>query len=157
LAKQHRKVARQRANTLQQLTTRLAKTKPVVVLEDRTVAGLLKTHQLAQALAEVGFAEVRRPLVCKAAWYSSSRGILASRWEPSSTTYAACGWVDADLTLTERTVHSKRRDVVLDRDLNAAITVRARADSPPASRNACGGESAGAGLGGTAQVELPSG
>src|SRR5258708_35223639 len=46
----HRQVANQRANTLHQFTSRLAKTKSVVVIEDLNVSGLLKNHPLAQAI-----------------------------------------------------------------------------------------------------------
>jgi putative transposase len=63
----HRRVANQRANTLHQLTTQLTKTKSVVVIEDLNVVGLLKNHHLAQAIADVGFAEFRRQLTYKAA------------------------------------------------------------------------------------------
>jgi putative transposase len=63
LARLHRTVANQRANTLQQLTSRLAKTKSVVVIEDLNVAGMLKHQHLAQAISDVGFAEFRRQLI----------------------------------------------------------------------------------------------
>jgi putative transposase len=96
LGKQHRKVAHQRANTLHQITTRLTKTKSVVVIEDLHVVGMLKNHRLAQAIADVGFAEFRRQLVYKAAWYGC-RVVVAGQWESSSKTCSGCGWVDADL------------------------------------------------------------
>ena len=50
----------QRAHTLHQFTSRLAKTKSVVVIEDLNVSGMLKNHHLAQAIGDVGFAEFRR-------------------------------------------------------------------------------------------------
>jgi putative transposase len=115
----HRRVANQRANTLHQLTTQLTKTKSVVVIEDLNVVGLLKNHHLAQAIADVGFAEFRRQLTYKAAWYGCEV-IVASRWEPSSKSCSACGWVKAQLPLAERVFHCERCGLLLDRDLNAA-------------------------------------
>src|SRR5215472_6708814 len=56
LAKLHRQIKHQRHNTLHQVTTRLAKTKSVLVLEDLNVSGMLKNHRLAQAIGDVGFA-----------------------------------------------------------------------------------------------------
>jgi len=58
----HRRVAQQRTNTLHQLTSQLAKTKAVVVIEDLNVAGMLKNQHLAQAIGDVGFGEFRRQL-----------------------------------------------------------------------------------------------
>src|SRR5260370_23683582 len=54
LATLHRTVANLRANTLHHLTSRLAKTKSVVVLEHLNVCGMLKNHHLAPASADVG-------------------------------------------------------------------------------------------------------
>jgi putative transposase len=144
LGKLHRQVANQRANTLHQVTSMLAKTKSVIVIEDLYVAGMLKNHHLAQAIADVGFAEFRRQLLYKAAWYGS-RVVVVSRWEPSSKTCSACGWVDAKLTLADRTFHCHHCGLVLDRDLNAASNLVKLAGSSSESQNACGVGSSGRG------------
>ena len=142
LAKLYRKVANQRKNTLHQVTTTLAKTKSVIVIEDLNVSGMLKHHHLAQSIADVGFYEFKRQLLYKATWYGS-RVILADRWEPSSKTCSGCGWVNKDLTLADRTFHCQACGLVRDRDLNAAINLSKLAGSSSESRNACGGASAG--------------
>lgn len=144
LGKQYRCVSNQRANTLHQVTTMLAKTKSVIVTEDLNVSGMLRNHHLAQAIADVGLAQFRRQLLYKAAWYGSTV-ILASRWEPSSKTCSGCGWVDADLTLADRVFRCENPGcgLVLDRDLNAAINLGKLAGSSPDSQNACGEESRG--------------
>ncbi len=118
----YRKIANQRRNTLHQVTTMLAKTKRVIVIEDLHVSGMLNNHHLAQAIADVSFSEFKRQLLYKARWYGS-QVILASRWEPSSKTCSGCGWRDANLTLAERTFHCQACGLVLDRDLNAAINL----------------------------------
>jgi putative transposase len=158
LARHYRTVANQRANTLHQVTTKLAKTKSVIVIEDLYVAGMLKNHHLAQAIADVGFAAFRRQLLYKAAWYGS-RVVLADRWEPSSKTCSGCGWVDEDLELSDRVFvcqNPARPDcgLVLDRDLNAAINLSKLAGSSSESQNACGGGSAGRRR--EAAVQLPT-
>ncbi len=150
LARLHRTVANRRANTLHQFTSRLAKTKSVVVIEDLNVAGMLRNHHLAQAIGDVGFAEFRRQLTYKAAWYGC-RVVVASRWEPSSKTCSGCGWVDDDLTLADRVFRCEQCGLLLDRDLNAALNLAQLADSSPDSQNACG--EASAGLGREAQVK----
>jgi putative transposase len=140
-------VGNQRANTLHQVTTRLANTKSVIVIEDLQVAGMLTNHHLAQAIADVGFAAFRRHLTYKAAWYGS-QVVVVSRWEPSSKTCSGCGWVDDDLELSDRVFVCRNPArpacrVVLDRDLNAALNLRTLAGSSSESQNACGGGSAG--------------
>ena len=62
LAQAHRRVANVRQNALHQATSRLARTKSVVVLEDLNVRGMLQNHHLAQAIADVGMAEFRRQI-----------------------------------------------------------------------------------------------
>ena len=143
LARLHRQIQQQRSNTLHQATTRLAKTKSVLVIEDLHVSGMLKNHHLAQAIGDVGFYAFKRQLLYKASWYGSSV-ILADRWEPSSKRCSACGWIDADLTLADRTFHCEQCGLVLDRDLNAAINLAQLAGSSSDSQNACGTASAGA-------------
>lgn len=144
LGKAYRKASNQRANTLHQVTTMLAKTKSVIVIEDLHVAGLLKNHHLAQAIADVGFAEFRRQLLYKAEGYGS-RVVLASRWEPSSRTCSACGWYDANLELSDRVFRCQNAGCgrMMDRDLNAAINLAKLAGSSPESENACGEASSG--------------
>jgi putative transposase len=155
LGKEYRKVGNQRANTVHQFTSRLAKTKSVVVIEDLNVSGMLKNHHLAQAISDVGFAEFRRQLTYKAAWYGC-RMVVASRWEPSSKTCSGCGWVDEDLTLADRVFRCENPGcgLVMDRDLNAAINLSKLAGSSSESQNACGEDSAGRSR--EAAVKLPT-
>jgi putative transposase len=144
LGKAYRTVSNQRANTLHQVTTMLAKTKSVIVVEDLNVSGMLKNHHLAQAISDVGLAEFRRQLLYKAAWYGS-QVVVASRWEPSSRTCSACGWYDANLELSDRVFRCQNAGcgLILDRDLNAASNLSKLAGSSPESRNACGEASSG--------------
>jgi putative transposase len=137
-------VANQRANTLHQFTSRLAKTKAVLVIEDLDVAGMLQNHHLAQAIGDVGFGEFRRQLSYKAVWYGC-QVVVVSPWEPTSKRRSACGWADEHLTLADRVFHCRACGVVLDRDLNAARNIVKLAESSSDSQNACGEESAGRG------------
>jgi putative transposase len=143
LAKLHRQIKQQRQNTLHQVTTRLAKTKSVLVIEDLHVAGMLQNRHLAQAIGDVGFSEFKQQLLYKASWYGS-RVILADRWEPSSKRCSGCGWIDADLRLSDRVFHCEQCGMVLDRDLNAAINLKQLAGSSSDSHNACGVAGSGA-------------
>jgi putative transposase len=144
LGRVHRAVANQRRNTRHQLTTRLAKTQSGIGIgiEDLNVAGMLKNHHLAQAIGDGGFAEFRRQLPYKAAWYGS-RMVGASRWEPSSKRCSPCGWVDANRTLADRVFCCQACGLTVARALNAATNLAHLAGSSPERQNACGVESAG--------------
>jgi putative transposase len=134
----YRKASNQRADALRRVTTKLAKTKSVIVIEDPHVFDMLRNHHLAQAISEVGFGEFRRQLLYEAAWYGS-QVVVVSRWEPSSKTCSACGWVDEDLDVSDRVFRCQSAGCgqVLDRDLSAAVTVRTLAGSSPEGLNAC--------------------
>jgi putative transposase len=136
-----RRVTYQRTNMVHQFTSRPAKTKAVVVIEDLNVVGMLKNHHLAQAIGDVGFAEFRRQFTFAAAWHGCQI-LVATRWEPSSKTCSACGWLDGDLPLADRVFHCARCGLVCDRDLHAARNLEKLAGSSTDSQNACGEESA---------------
>jgi putative transposase len=69
--------------------------------------------------------------------------LLADRWEPSSKRCNGCGWIDAHLTLSDRTFHCEQCGLVVDRDLNAAMNLEKLAGSSSDSQNACGATSSG--------------
>lgn len=119
LARAHLRVSNIRQNALHQATTPLAKTKSVLVVEDLNVSGMLKNHQLARAIADVGFGEFRRQLEYKGAWYGC-QVMVADRFYPSSKTCSHCGQVKDELALSERVFQCAACGFTLDRDLNAA-------------------------------------
>jgi putative transposase len=122
LARIHAHVANQRRDGLHTLTTRLAKTHDVIVVEDLHVAGMVRNRRLARAVADTGMAEIRRQLTYKTLWYGS-RLHVADRWYPSSKTCSGCGWRNPSLPLSDRTFTCESCGLVADRDLNAAINL----------------------------------
>jgi putative transposase len=122
LAKQHARVANIRRDTAHKLTTYLCKNHALVGIEDLHVAGMLKNHKLAQAVSDSNFGEIRRQLEYKSSWHSVHL-VAIDRFCPSSKTCSACGWVDEDQDLGDRTFICQDCGWVLDRDLNAAINI----------------------------------
>ena len=116
-------MANVRKDALHNLTTRLTKTKSVVVLEDLNVAGMVKNPLFARAIADVGFGEFRRQLLYKAEWYGC-RALLADRFFPSSKTCSKCSAVKDDLKPSDRRWTCPRCGAKLDRDLNAALNLK---------------------------------
>jgi putative transposase len=161
LARAHRRIRNQRLDGLHKATTRLAKAKSVIVVEDLHVAGMVRNRRLARAIADQGWGEFHRQLAYKTRWYGS-RLLVAPRFYPSSKRCSGCGLGRAHLPLGVRVFCCSACGLVLDRDVNAARNLARLADtaaglvaaSSVETRNACGGGSAG--RAGDGLVELPS-
>ncbi|GHO64800.1 transposase [Ktedonobacter sp. SOSP1-52] len=133
LARMHRRIANVRRDALHKATSHIvARTKPdaerprVIVLEDLNVQGMLKNRKLSRAIADVGMYEFKRQILYKAQ-YAGCKVLLVSRWEPSSKTCHACGWVKEDLQLSDRLFVCEGCGKVTDRDYNAAKNLAALA------------------------------
>jgi putative transposase len=142
LARLHRRVKNQRSDFLHKLSTRLAKTKSVIVLEDLNVRGMIRNRSLARSIADAGWSELKRQLQYKTLW-SGSKLAIAPRFFPSSKFCSGCGTLRPNLKLSERLFECAHCGLVLDRDLNAARNLvrwyREFAREP----NACGDPSDG--------------
>ena len=104
VAKLHEKISNRRNDFLHKLTDRLTSENQTgsIAVEDLNIAGMMKNHCLAQAIADVSWSEFNRQLEYKCEW----RGInllKIGRFEPSSRTCDACGTVNRELTLSDRT------------------------------------------------------
>lgn len=79
---------------------------------------------LAKAIADVGWGEIVRQLVYKAAWYG--RTVVAiDKWYPSSKRCSAYGQILDHLSLSTREWTCPACAVTHDRDPNAAIHIKA--------------------------------
>ena len=63
-----------------------------------------------------------RRLEYKTAWCGTQL-VVVHRWFPSSKTCSGCGVLKADLNLADRVYACGAYDLVIDRDLNAAINL----------------------------------
>lgn len=122
LGRLHRRVRNRRQDFHHQLSTRLTKTKSVIVIEDLAVKNMVRNRHLSRAVSDAGWGEFRRMLEYKAAWYGC-RVVVADRFYPSSKTCSGCGAVKAELALSERVFTCEACGLVIDRDLNAAINL----------------------------------
>ncbi len=118
----YQRISNQRKNTLHKMTSILAKTKPrYIALEDLNVSGMLKNHNLAGAIGDASFYEIKRQLIYKTAWYGGSI-IEVDRFFPSSKMCSVCGRLKEDLTLEDR-IYICDCGNGMDRDLNASINL----------------------------------
>jgi putative transposase len=131
LATLHARIAHVRQEVLHQTTTAIvtkAKSQQArcLVIEDLNVTGMMRNRKLSRAIADVGMFEFKRQILYK----SEAVGLpveIVSRWYPSSKTCSGCGWVDDSLTLKDRMFRCQQCNLVLDRDMNAAINLASTA------------------------------
>jgi putative transposase len=148
LARLHRKIKNLRRDFLHRLTTWLARTKPVVVVEGLDVKGLSR-GPLSRSVADVGWGTFLRMLEYKAKWYGATL-IVAPRSFPSTRLCSRCGHLHGEIPLSQRVFHCEACGLEMDRDLNAALNLKAyglaHLTGPTASSagsHACGDPSGG--------------
>jgi putative transposase len=128
IARLHYRISCLRQEAIHQATSAIvARTKPdkqrpsVVVIEKLNVKGMMLNRKLARSIADVGMGEFGRQIRYKCDWYGISL-LEADRWFPSSKQCSRCGQRKESLTLSERTYYCPNCGLMIDRDLNAAIT-----------------------------------
>ena len=82
----------------------------------------MKNRRLSRAISDVGLFELRRQLEYKEIWYCCEVEV-ADRFYPSSKMCSSCKSLKDDLKLSDRTYKCNGCDLVIDRDLNAAINL----------------------------------
>jgi putative transposase len=123
LARLHRKVKNLRRDFLHKQTTWLARTKPVIVVEDLSVRGLSRGW-LSRSVADVGWGTFLQMLEYKAKWYGATL-IVAPRSFPSTRLCSRCGHLHGKMPLSQRVFHCEACGLEMDRDLNAALNLKA--------------------------------
>jgi putative transposase len=124
VAKIHARIADRRQDFLHKLTTRIVHENQVICVESLSVKNMLKNHSLAKAISDVGWGELIRQLQYKAAWYG--RTVVAiDKWYPSSKRCYNCGHILESLSLDVRSWSCPECGVEHDRDINAALNIKA--------------------------------
>jgi putative transposase len=124
VARVYAKIADRRKDNLHKLSTRLVRENQTLCVEDLSVRNMVKNHSLARAISDASWSEFRRQLEYKADWYG--RTVIAiDRFYPSSKTCSACGAIAAKMPLSVRDWTCAACGALHDRDVNAAINLRA--------------------------------
>ncbi len=137
LAKLHYHISNIRKDTLHKITSKIVNENQVIVLEDLKVINMMKNHNLAQAISDVGLYEFRKQIEYKAKW-NDRKVIFADTFYPSSKLCNCCGWKNENLTLTDRVFECKICDNKIDRDLNASLNLVKFYRESSSRINACG-------------------
>jgi putative transposase len=127
LARVHYRIFCLRQDHLHQLSSSLARTRSVIVLEDLNIKAMQQNKHLALSVSDAGLGELRRQLSYKCEWYGSTL-ILADRFFPSTQLCSNCGVMNEHVKglkgLKERIFRCAVCGLALDRDENAALNLR---------------------------------
>lgn len=93
-----------------------------IFMEDLNVQGMLRNHNLAKAIQEVGFYKFKETLVNKAL-VNNKQVVFIDRFYPSSKTCSVCGYKKRDLRLSDREWVCPKCGTKHDRDINAAVNI----------------------------------
>ena len=124
VARVHARIADRRRDFLHKLSTRLVRENQAVVIEDLSVRNMTRNHSLARAVSDAAWSELRDMLEYKCDWYGREL-VVTDRWFPSSKACSACGHLAASMPLKVREWDCASCGTRHDRDVNAAINIRA--------------------------------
>ncbi len=119
----HEKIRNQRKDYLHKISSYLVNNYDTICLENLAVANMVKNHNLARAISDMGWGEFRTMLEYKAEWYGKNISIIG-RFEPSSKTCSCCGNINKELKLSDRTWTCVKCSTEHDRDVNAANNIK---------------------------------
>ena len=122
IAKAFEHLTNQRLDYIHNAVNSLLRTYDYIFMENLNVQGMLKNHNLAKAIQELGFYTFKNILKNKA-MLNEKLVIEVDRWFASSKTCHKCGYVYKNLTLGEREWTCPICGEHLDRDLNAAMNI----------------------------------
>jgi len=124
VARLHSRIKDIRTDFLHKLSTQLIIENQAINLEDLNVSGMLKNRKLSKAISNLGWRQFRTLLEAKASRYGRDINII-SRWEPTSQTCSCCGHREGRKQLGIREWQCLNCGVLHDRDINAALNIKA--------------------------------
>ena len=123
VAKVHNKISRCREDFQHKLSRKIVNENQVICVENLNVKGMVKNHNLAKAISNVGWGQFCTMLKYKAS-YEGKVYLEVDRFFPSSKTCSNClNRVDS-LTLDIRHWECPNCKAKHDRDINAAINIK---------------------------------
>ena len=119
----HEAVRNQRQDYLHKISKYLVDNYDTICLEDLGVKNMMRNHNLARAISDMGWSEFRTMLEYKAELQGKNISVIG-RFEPSSKTCNCCGYINKELTLNDREWTCKGCNAKHDRDVNASINIK---------------------------------
>lgn len=122
VARKHARVRDARRDFLHKVSTTLVRENDLIAVEDLNVSGMVRNHNLAKSISDVGWSEFRSMLAYKAEQSGRQLAVI-NRWYPSSKTCSSCGHLLVKLPLSVRQWTCPSCSTRHDRDVNAAKNI----------------------------------
>ena len=123
VARIHEKIANQRKDFLQKLSTSIIKNYDIICLEDLQVKNMVKNHKLAKSILDVSWSSFVTMLKYKTEWHNK-KVIQIDQFYPSSQICSCCGFKNSDVKdLSIRQWICPNCSEIHDRDINAAKNI----------------------------------
>lgn len=123
LAILHEKVANQRKDFLHKVSAELIRDNQSIAIENLQVSNMLKNHKLAQSISDAGWGMLVDFLKYKAKWYGVNI-LEIGTFEPSSKLHNKCGYINKELSLSDREWLCQKCGETVLRDINAALNIK---------------------------------
>lgn len=121
VSKAYQKIDNIKKDAIHKFTATIAKNHGVVALEDLSIRSMRKgAKSVRRGVQNTAMSEIHRQLM-----YKCNNYVKVDRYYPSSKTCSHCGNIKADLSLSDRTYHCHSCGSTIDRDMNAALNIRA--------------------------------
>jgi len=118
----HEKIRNIRLDNIHKFTTQIVKNNGIIVTENLNVAGMVKNHNLAKAIADASWHEATRQFKYKSDWNDRSL-VEIDRFFPSSKTCSVCNFINQNLTLKNREWTCPNCQTFHNRDDNASKNI----------------------------------
>ena len=119
----HRRIANKRKDHLHKISTKIVESQDVIIVETLNVQGMIRNRCLSQAISDASWSMLLSFLKYKADWYGK-KYIEIPRFTPTSKTCSSCK-SQQEMPLSVRIYQCKSCGLRLDRDLNAALNIKA--------------------------------
>ena len=124
VARIHAKLSDCRMDNLHKLSRKIVNENQVICVESLKVKNMLRNRSLAKSISDAGWGEFVRQMKYKSDW--AGRQVVAiAPWYPSSKRCSGCGFVMDSMPLTVRHWICPDCAAEHDRDINAAINIKA--------------------------------
>ena len=123
VARWQEKIANQRKDKLNKLSSAIVKSYDVICLEDLQIKNMVKNHTLAQSISDASWSAFTRQLSYKGKWHGKEV-VKIDKFFPSSQTCHVCGHRNKGTKhLGVRTWICPNCHTEHDRDINAAVNI----------------------------------